>query len=172
VRAVALASYAQLLAADGHEEAALRHLHEAVVLTSVRRNATPFLGWTRHGVRCGALLAALAAQQRPPEGSWLARLCDTLALRTDVAGAYTHTVTTKEEQDSVVIPLPRMAVALSGRERDVLLHLARGATYADIATNLVVSENTVKTHVSNLYAKLGVSRRREALLVARELHLV
>lgn len=172
VRPLALVSYAQLLSADGHESAALRHLHEAVVLTSVRRNATPFLGWTRHGTRCGALLTALAEQQRPPDGSWLARLTQTLETRADVAGAYTHTVTTRAELDSADLPLPPVTVPLSGRERDVLLHLARGATYADIAANLVVSENTVKTHVSNLYAKLGVSRRREALLVARELHLV
>jgi DNA-binding NarL/FixJ family response regulator len=60
-----------------------------------------------------------------------------------------------------------MGPALSPREREVLAELARGSTYADIAANLFVSENTVKTHVSGLYSKLAVSKRSEALAVAR-----
>src|SRR4029079_16149474 len=62
--------------------------------------------------------------------------------------------------------------ALTPREREVLHELARGSTYADIAVNLFVSENTVKTHVSSLYGKLAVSRRSDALAVARSLHLL
>jgi LuxR family transcriptional regulator, maltose regulon positive regulatory protein len=62
--------------------------------------------------------------------------------------------------------------ALSQREREVLTELARGATYADIAANLFVSENTVKTHISSLYSKLGVGRRSGALAVARKLNLL
>ena len=61
---------------------------------------------------------------------------------------------------------------LTPREREVLHELARGSTYADIAGNLFVSENTVKTHVSSLYGKLTVSRRSEALAVARNLNLL
>ena len=57
---------------------------------------------------------------------------------------------------------------LSPRERDVLYELARGSTYADIAANLFVSENTVKTHVSSLYGKLSVNRRSAALAAARD----
>jgi len=81
----------------------------------------------------------------------------------------TSTPTPREREtasDSVVRPL------LSPREREVLGELARGATYADIAASLFVSENTVKTHVSSLYGKLAVSRRSEALAVARSLHLL
>jgi DNA-binding NarL/FixJ family response regulator len=40
-----------------------------------------------------------------------------------------------------------------------------------MAANLYLSENTIKTHVSALYAKLAVSRRSEALAVARKLDL-
>ena len=65
-----------------------------------------------------------------------------------------------------------MRPTLSPREREVLNELARGSTYADIAANLFVSENTIKTHVSSLYGKLSVSRRSEALAVARNLHLL
>jgi LuxR family transcriptional regulator, maltose regulon positive regulatory protein len=63
-------------------------------------------------------------------------------------------------------------VTLSPRERDVIHELARGSTYADIASNLFLSENTVKTHVSSVYSKLAVNRRSDALAVARTLHLL
>jgi DNA-binding NarL/FixJ family response regulator len=65
-----------------------------------------------------------------------------------------------------------VAPVLSPRERDVLYELARGSTYADIAANLFVSENTVKTHVSSLYGKLSVNRRSAALAAARSMHLL
>ena len=54
----------------------------------------------------------------------------------------------------------------------MLTELARGATYADIAAELYLSENTVKSHISSLYGKLGVARRSEALAVARNRHLL
>lgn len=56
---------------------------------------------------------------------------------------------------------------LSQREQEVLRQLAEGLSNKEIARALSVSENTVKTHLANLYAKLGVSRRTEALKVAR-----
>ena len=69
-------------------------------------------------------------------------------------------------------PDPMFLPELTPREREVLHELARGSTYADIAVNLFVSENTVKTHVSSLYGKLSASRRSEALAVARNLNLL
>ena len=76
-----------------------------------------------------------------------------------------------------VVPPPASVVPLhvprlTAREGEVLAHLGRGSTYADIAEALFVSENTVKTHVSAVYAKLGASRRSEALKIARSLGLV
>ena len=51
--------------------------------------------------------------------------------------------------------------------------LVQGVTSnRDLAARLFVSENTVKTHVSSLYSKLGASRRSEALSVARRLQLL
>ena len=60
----------------------------------------------------------------------------------------------------------------TGADHHVLHELARGSTYADIAANLFVSENTVKTHVSSLYGKLSVNRRSAALAAARSMHLL
>jgi DNA-binding CsgD family transcriptional regulator len=67
---------------------------------------------------------------------------------------------------------PRGFPALTARERDVLHELALGGAYADIARNLFVTENTVKTHVISVYRKLGVDRRADALRRAREIGLL
>ena len=61
---------------------------------------------------------------------------------------------------------------LTVRERDVLNELALGGAYSDIARNLYVTENTVKTHILSVYRKLGVDRRADALRRARELGLL
>jgi DNA-binding NarL/FixJ family response regulator len=61
---------------------------------------------------------------------------------------------------------------LSGRERDVLELVARGATNREIAANLFLSPHTVKEHTSALYRKLGVRNRAEAVQRAQRLGLL
>ncbi|MFN0158099.1 MAG: LuxR C-terminal-related transcriptional regulator [Bacteroidota bacterium] len=61
---------------------------------------------------------------------------------------------------------------LSGRENDVLAQLVAGYSTREIADRLFVSENTVKTHLNNIYSKLGVNRRSQAIAKARTLKLV
>lgn len=60
---------------------------------------------------------------------------------------------------------------LSMREREVLRLLAEGLSNKALARALGVSENTIKTHLANVYAKLGVGKRTEALAAARRLGL-
>ena len=61
---------------------------------------------------------------------------------------------------------------LTERELTVLRYLQSVLSNEEIASKLFVSPNTVKTHVRNIYRKLGVGRRREAVRRARELHLL
>jgi len=61
---------------------------------------------------------------------------------------------------------------LSDRELEILEHVTRGLSNAQIARTLWVSEQTVKFHLSRIYKKLGVSSRTEAAWVARSDGLV
>ncbi len=60
-------------------------------------------------------------------------------------------------------PQASIAADLSQRELEVIEKLARGLPNADIAAELMVSENTVRYHLKNIYEKLGVTNRTEAV---------
>ena len=69
-------------------------------------------------------------------------------------------------------PVPAAVGTLSAREQEILVGLARGRTNRELADELIVSEATVKTHVSNLLTKLGVRSRVQAVVLAYEAGVV
>jgi DNA-binding CsgD family transcriptional regulator len=66
----------------------------------------------------------------------------------------------------------RHSLKISDREMEVLSRLAAGQSNKEIARDLAVSPNTVKTHVANLFTKLEVGRRTEAIRRGRELGII
>jgi len=69
-------------------------------------------------------------------------------------------------------PKAQAALSISARELDVLREIAAGHSNKEIAANLHVSPNTVKTHAARLFEKLGARRRTDAIARARELGIV
>jgi len=61
---------------------------------------------------------------------------------------------------------------LSERELEILLFLSKGFSNKEIADLLVIAESTVKSHLNNLYSKLGTHKRTQAIAIARDLGLL
>jgi LuxR family maltose regulon positive regulatory protein len=67
---------------------------------------------------------------------------------------------------------PLIVEQLSGREREVLGLLAGMLSTSEVAEELYISVNTVKTHVKSIYRKLAATQRGEAVRRARQLQLI
>jgi LuxR family transcriptional regulator, maltose regulon positive regulatory protein len=113
------------------------------------------------GATVGELLSVIleARQRGHPDANriparYLAKLLAVLAQESDAPGA-----------------VERLSEPLSERELDVLALIAAGRSNVEIASSLFVSMSTVKTHINNLYRKLGARSRTQALARARELDL-
>ena len=64
----------------------------------------------------------------------------------------------------LAVPLPE----LTDREREILGLIARGHTNTQLAARLVLSPKTVRNHISNIFSKLQVADRTQAIIRARE----
>ena len=64
--------------------------------------------------------------------------------------------------------LSSRSIEITGREVEVLRLIAKGATNREIAEQLIISEGTVKNHISNILSRLGLRDRTQAALYARE----
>jgi DNA-binding NarL/FixJ family response regulator len=80
-----------------------------------------------------------------------------------IAGRLMHYFTTYGN-----IPLPSAFPELTGREREILALIAQGDNNAKVAERLILSPKTVRNHVSNIFSKLQVVDRAQAIIRARE----
>jgi LuxR family maltose regulon positive regulatory protein len=144
VECATVAAVAELTRAN--EEDALCRLELALVIAEETRIRAPLLAW-------GARLRPLLDRHL-----W------------ELAG---HHPTAVDLADQLRTPVGEGVVeALTDREQAVLRHLPTLMSNAEIASEMLVSINTVKTHLKAIYRKLGVERRRDAVLRARRLGLL
>ena len=106
------------------------------------------------------------------EGRPMASLLRAVA-KHEIAPSYLRRLLAAVDKTQKTAPTqPAMIEPLSERELDVLRLLGSDLDGPDIARELVVSLNTVRTHTKNIYAKLGVNNRRAAVRRAQELDLL
>lgn len=90
--------------------------------------------------------------------------------------AKTHTVVVEKEvylhPPFTCNEVQQQKLGLSAREMEVLQLMAAGMSNQEIADRLYVSVNTVKTHTSNVFQKLDVKRRTQAVEKAKQLQLI
>jgi LuxR family maltose regulon positive regulatory protein len=77
-----------------------------------------------------------------------------------------------DESDETKVSHHLLPDPLSDREMDVLRHLPGNLTTPEIAEEMVISINTVRTHIKSIYQKLGVHKRSEAVKRAKELNML
>jgi DNA-binding CsgD family transcriptional regulator len=81
--------------------------------------------------------------------------------------------TTADDMEQETTPPNHLLVEpLSAREIEVLQMIEQGLSNQEIATRLVVAQSTVKTHINNIYGKLGVQTRIQAVNEARKNHIL
>jgi LuxR family transcriptional regulator, maltose regulon positive regulatory protein len=147
----AVLDLALVLDADGDRE------HALTVLLEVASRASR---WRAPGVLAGAGQEAIplfrAAAERDVGGEVVREALQTL----------TRTVRLSP------VPVPGSAEVLSAREVEVLRLLSAGASNQAIAERLIISQNTVKTHVRSVMTKLRARSRGEAVAAARRSHVL
>jgi DNA-binding CsgD family transcriptional regulator len=85
---------------------------------------------------------------------------------------FSKTIIVTEQKPGVINDEKLLQSGLSKREAEILLLIHDGLSNQQIADKLFLSENTIKKHVSNIFQKLGVERRTEAIKRAKELSVL
>ena len=111
----------------------------------------------------GGLVAAVFAALGIWHGRRLTRRVETVVVREVPVPAPTAFVRDQARVE---------ALGITPRELEVLELIAAGLSNKEIGARVHVSENTVKTHSSRVFDKLGARRRTQAVLLARELRLI
>jgi LuxR family maltose regulon positive regulatory protein len=157
VAAPALAASGLLTVGDNRPEEGLAKLEDALAVASIQ--AEPGL-LAYLNVACAKILDDLGRTEEADRRRLVAR---GLCRRAEDVGFIAARCGGHDGE------LASPDVALTGREVTVLQLLTSSLTLPEIASELFVSHNTVKTHVRSLYRKLGVSKREDAVRVAATL---
>jgi DNA-binding NarL/FixJ family response regulator len=91
---------------------------------------------------------------------------DLVAGRSPISTSIARTIVRRVQAQPGAAPQDTPPPALTEREIDILWGIAKGFTYGDIAERLNISRNTVLTHIKNIYRKLEVNSRGEAVFAA------
>ncbi|HEV2656230.1 MAG TPA: LuxR C-terminal-related transcriptional regulator, partial [Ktedonobacteraceae bacterium] len=150
---------ARALYAMGESQQAQHTIAQVLALAQPEGYMRLFLD---EGITLAALLRTTRSKLNEPV---LTTYVDTLL----AAFEQERSTSTPLAQTTAVAPLPE---PLSQHEQRVLRLLVAGLSNPEIANELVISINTVKTHVKNIYSKLNVNSRKEARAVARRLKLL
>ncbi len=140
--------------AQGNEKQALDALRQALELGEPENRVASFV---REGAAMEKLLRLAQAKAMTPQ--FVQRLLEAFESRRTIKPQ------SKIVSEALVEPL-------SGREMDILKLLAQGCSDKVIATTLVIAPDTVHKHLGNIYNKLNVHTRMEAILRAREIGLL
>ncbi|AXQ27895.1 LuxR family transcriptional regulator [Solimonas sp. K1W22B-7] len=150
--------------AHGNDNHAHRSLHRALQLAAPGGFVRLFLD---EGEKILPLLrdehTALAGDGNPENGSLRAFVTRLL----EAAGHHAE-VNARPHADVGFQPLE----PLTDRERQILVYLANGVSNKEMARRIFVSENTVKFHLKNIYSKLAVASRLQAINAARQMGLL
>ena len=139
---------------------ALQVMKEALRLAAPEQFIRPFLAGT---TGCGPLLT-LALEEKTLTGEARAFIKELLRL----SG---HSGNDRQLSQAETQALSE-AASISLREQEVLHLISTGCSNREIARRLSISESTVKTHVGNIYCKLNVNNRIQAISHAKELKLI
>lgn len=150
---------------------ARRVMMEAVALAAPARMQRIFLD---EGPAALRMLNHLANENFTHDPDWaddeVARYVKQLATTAEGGGIENRPHPDREEEDDAVLARPREN--LTPREIDILHFLAKGHSNKDLACRLAVSQNTVKFHLRNVFAKLDVGNRMQAVQAARHFKLI
>jgi LuxR family maltose regulon positive regulatory protein len=178
---------ARLLACVGRKEEAINLLHQLIDFAQsggrfyTQIQALAYLA--RLAEQPAALLEALRLAQPHAylstfldEGEPLQHLLRYIARQPDIEErlkAYAATILAAFDASSnIPRPAGGLVEPLSEREIEILRHIAAGLTNPEIARRLVLSPNTLKAHTQNIYTKLEVHSRVQAVNQARQLGLI
>lgn len=146
----------------GHRNAARRSLLRALQLAAPGGYVSSFLD---EGSAVLAMLHdELATLERGTDGSH----ADAVGHLRHLLGMPGVAAAVGSGCDTAVKPIE----ALTDRERQILVFLTNGVSNREMATRIFVSENTVKYHLKNIFAKLGVGSRLQAINAARQMGLL